>query len=113
MTSVVQSFLRGSCHCGALGFSFQTVLRKVTEELTGLAPESVPILSRPRRAYDIRFGRAAFIFMSATLTCLNAYRFGLKTADSSLLCRQKRCGVYVELKIETAHGAFGIKYQMS
>jgi hypothetical protein len=100
MTSLVQSF-RGGCHCGALGFSFQTALR--------VAEWSV-------RACQCRFCRAhgalttsdssgGLIFHVNDVDLLERYRFGLKTADF-LLC--KRCGVYVGAQIETPHGAFGI-----
>ncbi|MGO9802994.1 MAG: GFA family protein [Steroidobacteraceae bacterium] len=92
---------KGSCHCGAFGFSFQTAL---------------PVAQWSVRACQCRFcrvhgavttsdpgGRLMFRVDDGDL--IERYRFGLKTADF-LLC--KRCGVYVGAQIETAHGAFGI-----
>jgi hypothetical protein len=92
---------KGSCHCGALGFSFQTAL---------------PVADWNVRACQCRFCRAhgalttsdsrgRLTFLVNDVDLLERYRFGLKTADF-LLC--KRCGVYVGAQIETAHGAFGI-----
>jgi hypothetical protein len=91
----------GSCHCGALGFSFQTAL---------------PLAQWSVRACQCRFcrthgalttsdpaGRLTFHVNDAA--ALQRYRFGLRTADF-LLCR--RCGVYLGAQIETARGAFGI-----
>ena len=100
MTSLLREF-KGSCHCGALGFSFQTAL---------------PVARWSVRACRCRFCRAhgamttsdpsgRLIFHVDAAESLQRYRFGLKTADF-LLC--KRCGVYIGAQIETAHGAFGI-----
>jgi hypothetical protein len=100
MTSIVGNF-KGSCHCGALGFSFQTAL---------------PVAKWSVRACQCRFCRAhgalttsdsagQLMFDISDVDLLKRYRFGLKTADF-LLC--KRCGVYVGAQIETFHGAFGI-----
>lgn len=91
----------GSCHCGALRFSFQTEL---------------PVVKWSVRACQCRFCRAhgalttsdplgRLMFRVSHDELLEHYRFGLKTADF-LLC--KRCGVYVGAQIETTHGAFGI-----
>jgi hypothetical protein len=92
---------RGSCHCGALAFSF-------------LTPLAVPQWSV--RACQCRFCRAhgarttsdpegRLMFQVGEVEALQRYRFGLRTADF-LLC--SRCGVYIGAQIETAHGAFGI-----
>jgi hypothetical protein len=100
MTFLLRNF-KGGCHCGALGFSFQTAL-------------AVPKWSV--RACQCRFCRAhgalmtsdpggRLMFHISHVELLERYRFSLKTADF-LLC--KRCGVYVGAQIETAHGAFGI-----
>jgi hypothetical protein len=91
----------GACHCGALGFSFQTEL---------------PVASWSVRACQCHFCRAhgalttsdprgRLRFHVSHDELLERYRFGLKTAEF-LLCR--RCGVYVGARIETPHGAFGI-----
>jgi hypothetical protein len=100
MISVLQNF-DGGCHCGALGFTFQTAL---------------PVARWNVRACQCRFCRAhaalttsdpdgRLMFQVRDRGLLVRYRFGLKTADF-LLC--KRCGVYVGAQINTAHGAFGI-----
>ncbi len=95
-----QSF-DGSCHCGAVGFTFRTAL--------AVSEWSV-------RACQCRFCRShgalttsdpagSLSFRASTPELLNRYRFGMKTADF-LLCR--RCGVYVGAQIETDRGRFGI-----
>jgi hypothetical protein len=100
MTFSLREF-QGSCHCGALAFSFETAL---------------PVARWSVRACQCGFcrahgalttsdpaGRLAFhIERGETLL---RYRFGLKTADF-LVCR--RCGVYLGAQIETPGGAFGI-----
>jgi hypothetical protein len=91
----------GGCHCGALGFSYQTAL--------AVAEWSV-------RACQCRFCRAHgalttsdsaghLAFNVKQVEWLQRYRFGLKTADF-LLCG--RCGVYLGAQIETTRGTFGI-----
>lgn len=91
----------GGCHCGALGFSFDTAL---------------PVARWSVRACQCGFCRAhgalttsdpagRLAFHIAHLGTLRRYRFGLRTADF-LVC--KRCGVYLGAQIETARGAFGI-----
>jgi hypothetical protein len=93
--------LQGSCHCGALGFSFET---------------SLPVTQWSVRACQCGFCRAhdamttsdpggRLTFQVNEANALQRYRFGLKTADF-LLCR--RCGVYLGAQIQTARGAFGI-----
>ncbi|HEY0480536.1 MAG TPA: NUDIX domain-containing protein [Kofleriaceae bacterium] len=89
----------GACHCGALGFAYETAL----------APSAWPI-----RACACGFcrshGAATTSDPAGTLelTCRDAeqrvrYRFGLRTADF-WLCRT--CGVY--LGAATADGRFGL-----
>ena len=91
----------GSCHCEALGFSFQTTL---------------PVARWSVRACSCRFCRAhgalttsdpsgRLVFQAREAEALQRYRFGLKSADF-LLCG--RCGVYLGAQTETAHAAFGI-----
>jgi len=100
MSSLLRTF-EGGCHCGALGFSFQTA-RAVSQwsvracqcgfcRAHGALTASDP---SGRLAFQVKQGEA-----------LERYRFALMTADF-LLCR--RCGVYVGAQIETTHGAFGI-----
>ena len=92
---------QGSCHCGAIGYRYQTKS----------APERWSI-----RACQCRFCRAhdalsasdpsgSILFAVADEKLLNRYRFGLRTADF-LLCR--KCGVYIGALIETERGQFGI-----
>lgn len=99
MTSPLRTF-EGSCHCGALGFSFET---------------SLPVTQWSVRACQCGFCRARdamttsdpagrLTFQVNEAHALQRYRFGLKTADF-LLCN--RCGVYVGAQIQTEHGAFG------
>ena len=104
MQSAVSSagaIYEGSCHCGALRFSFQT---------------SLPVSAWRVRACQCAFCRARSAlttsdpagrlrFAVSEPQALQRYRFGLRTADF-LLCRS--CGVYIGAQIETAHGAFGI-----
>jgi hypothetical protein len=100
MSPVARTF-EGGCHCGALGFSFQTRL--------------------PVSEWSVRACQCAFCRAHGALTtsdpageltfhvnepqALQRYRFGLKTADF-LLCRG--CGIYLGAQIATAGGAFGI-----
>jgi hypothetical protein len=91
----------GECHCGAIGFAFETSL-------------AVPRWSV--RACQCRFCRSHGVLTTSDpagrlrfrindADSLQRYRFGLQTADF-LLCR--RCGVYIGTQMETARGAFGI-----
>jgi hypothetical protein len=91
----------GGCHCGALGFSFQTAL--------SVEQWSV-------RACQCRFCRAhgalttsdpggRLTFRVDEIGSLQRYRFGLRTADF-LVCR--RCGVYIGAQLESAGRGFGI-----
>jgi hypothetical protein len=91
----------GSCHCGAIGFSYR-------------ASQSPP-------AWRLRACQCAFCRAHAALTTsdpagaitfhehrsgmLQRYRFGLRTADF-LLCRS--CGVYIGAEIAGEAGRFGI-----
>src|SRR5262249_34639861 len=100
VTNVLTVF-QGSCHCGALRFSFQT---------------SLPVTAWSVRACQCTFCRAhgavttsdpagRLMFHVTEAEVLQRYRFGERTADF-LLCR--RCGVYLGAQIQTARGAFGI-----
>jgi hypothetical protein len=100
LTPVLHRF-QGRCHCGALGFSFETAL---------------PVMQWSVRACQCGFCRARGALTTSDPSgrlrfevneagALQRYRFGLKTADF-LLCRH--CGVYIGAQIETADGAFGI-----
>jgi hypothetical protein len=100
MTSQRLEF-EGGCHCGALGFSYQTTLPVARWSVRACRcgfcrAHGVLTTSDPGGRLTFRVGESA---------ALQHYRFGLKTADF-LLCR--RCGVYLGAQIETARGAFGI-----
>lgn len=91
----------GSCHCGAIGFSYRT--------------------HEPPAAWSVRACQCSFCRAHAGLTTsdpsgsvefhehraglLQRYRFGLRVTDF-LLCRA--CGVYVGAEMETEAGRFGI-----
>jgi hypothetical protein len=91
----------GRCHCGAIGFTFETLR----------APADWSI-----RACQCAFCRAhgvlttsdpagSLAFQCADPTRLERYRFGLRTADF-FLCN--RCGVYVGAAMAGEHGRYGI-----
>ena len=91
----------GECHCGSIGYSFQT--RTPPEQWT-------------LRACQCRFCRAHAVvttsdpegtlqFVTRDARALNRYRFGLHTADF-LLCRN--CGVYIGAMMQGEQGRFGI-----
>jgi hypothetical protein len=100
MSSLVRTF-EGSCHCGALGFSFQTQL-PVTEWSVRACQCGFCRAHRARTTSDPT-GRLVFHVKQAE--ALQRYRFGLMTADF-LLCRT--CGIYLGAQIATARGAYGI-----
>ena len=100
MASVLRDF-PGSCHCGALGFSFQTALS--VEQWSVRACQCRFCRAHGALTTSDRGGRLTFHVNE--IASLQRYRFGLRTADF-LLCR--RCGVYLGAQIETAGGAFGI-----
>jgi hypothetical protein len=97
----MQNEWSGSCHCGAIGFTYRTAIE----------PEQWSI-----RACQCSFCRAhdalstsdpagRLVFTASRPEMLHRYRFGLKTADF-LLC--SLCGVYIGAVIVTPGGAFGI-----
>lgn len=96
-----QRTFEGGCHCGALGFSFQTSLPAGAWSVR--ACQCGFCRAHGARSTSDPSGRLAFHVKRAE--ALQRYRFGLKTADF-LLCRD--CGVYLGAQIATAGGAFGI-----
>ena len=100
MTSVIGNF-RGSCHCAAIGFSFQTALSVDQWSVRACQCQ----FCRAHGALTTSDATGRLAFHVSEVESLQHYRFALKTADF-LLCR--RCGVYIGAQIETAHGAFGI-----
>jgi hypothetical protein len=91
----------GGCHCGALGFSFQTALPVTRWSVR--ACQCGFCRAHGARTTSDPSGRLAFHLNEGD--ALRRYRFGLKTADF-LLCRV--CGIYLGAQIATANGAFGI-----
>jgi hypothetical protein len=91
----------GSCHCGAIGFSYRT--------------------HQPPSSWNVRACQCSFCRAHAGLTTsdpsgsieflehrvglLQRYRFGLRITDF-LLCRA--CGVYIGAEIQTGTGRFGV-----
>lgn len=91
----------GSCHCGAIGFSYRT--------------------HEPPAAWNVRACQCSFCRVHTGLTTsdpsgsiefhehqadsLQRYRFGLRITDF-LLCHV--CGVYIGAEIETRAGRFGV-----
>ncbi len=97
----MQTDYTGSCHCGAIGFTYRS----------GIKPERWSI-----RACQCSFCRAhdalstsdpagQIAFVASRPEMLRKYRFGLMTADF-LLC--KHCGVYIGAVIESSGSVFGI-----
>lgn len=91
----------GTCHCGAVGYLFRTVL---------------PPGGWTLRACQCSFCRAHAVvttsdpdgtleFVTRDADALHRYRFGLHTADF-LICRN--CGVYIGAMMRAAQGRFGI-----
>src|ERR1700757_4082953 len=97
----VRRSFRGSCHCGAVTFSFETTLPR--SQWSVRACQCGFCRAHGARTTSDPAGRLTFHVGAAE--ALQRYQFGLKTADF-LICR--RCGVYVGAQIETAQGAFGI-----
>ena len=91
----------GACHCGALGFSYQTALPPGQWSLRACQCR----FCRNHAALTTSDPAGRLTFQVREADALRHYRFGLKTADF-LLCRQ--CGVYLGAQIRTGHGAFGI-----
>jgi hypothetical protein len=100
MSSPLRTF-EGGCHCGALGFSFQTQLP--IAEWSVRACQCGFCRAHGARTTSDPSGRLAFHVKQRE--ALQRYRFGLMTADF-LLCRA--CGIYLGAQIATARGAFGI-----
>ena len=100
MGSLLRTF-EGGCHCGALGFSFQTAL-----PVTGWSVHACQCgFCRGHGARTTSDPSGSLAFAVRQANALQRYRFGLMTADF-LLCRG--CGIYLGAQIATASGAFGI-----
>jgi len=97
----MQTDYTGSCHCGAIGFTYRTAIQ----------PDCWSV-----RACQCSFCRAhdglstsdpagRITFVASRPESLQKYRFGLRTADF-LLCRE--CGVYIGAIIASSGSTFGI-----
>jgi hypothetical protein len=91
----------GSCHCGAVGFSYRT----------GQVPSAWSLRAcqcsfcRAHAALSTSDRSGQVEFRESVSGALNRYRFGQRTAEF-LLCRE--CGVYIGALMETPRGRFGI-----
>lgn len=98
---VLPTEFEGSCHCGSIGFRYQTAI----------APEHWSIRAcqcnfcRAHDALSASDAAGSLEFTASDPDFLSRYRFGLRTADF-LLCR--KCGVYIGALIDTDQGQFGI-----
>ena len=91
--------IHGRCHCGRIGFRFDTLL----------APQDLPLrrcgcsFCRRHGARTTSDAAGSVQFEIGEPTALRRYRFGLRSADF-LLCAE--CGTYLAALIETAAGAY-------
>jgi hypothetical protein len=100
MTSALRAFC-GQCHCGALGFTFETALPPAQWSVRACSCGFCR--AHGARTSSDPAGRLMFRVEDAGL--LRRYRFGMRSADF-LLCG--RCGVYLGAQIEIDARAYGI-----
>jgi hypothetical protein len=91
----------GSCHCGAIGYTYHTAAAPSgwsvrACQCTFCVAHDALSTSDPRGRIEFHADFPEY---------LQRYRFGLGTADF-LLC--KKCGVYIGALIETERGRYGI-----
>ena len=91
----------GSCHCGAIGFSYRTDIRPGRWSIRACQCS----FCRAHDAMSTSDPDGELEFTATKPGMLQKYRFGLGTADF-LLCRH--CGIYVGAAIESDNGKFGI-----
>jgi len=91
----------GSCHCGAIGFTFRTAIELPDWSIRACQCS----FCRAHDAQSTSDPAGQISFIASRLESLQKYRFGLRTADF-LLCRE--CGVYIGAVIASAGNAFGI-----
>lgn len=91
----------GSCHCGAIGFRYRTVLETRNWSIRACQCS----FCRAHHALSTSDPAGSIEFLIREPDLLNLYRFGQGITDF-LVC--KRCGVYVGALIRTATGTFGI-----
>src|SRR5882672_2784603 len=91
----------GTCHCGAVGFSFRT--RLPPGEWSVRACQCS--FCRAHSALTTSDPSGSIEFLEPRSGTLARYRFGQRTADF-LICRN--CGVYLGAVIDSPSGRFGI-----
>jgi hypothetical protein len=100
MDSPVISFV-GTCHCGAVGFSFRTRLSPGEWSMRACQCS----FCRAHSALTTSDPNGSIEFLEPRSGALARYRFGQRTADF-LICRN--CGVYLGAVIDSPSGRFGI-----
>ena len=91
----------GRCHCGALGYEYQTALNPSA----WLVRACQCTFCRAHGALTTSDPRGSLAFVTAEPQHLVRYRFGLRITEF-LLCA--RCGVYLGAAISTPRGRYGI-----
>ena len=97
----MQTDYTGSCHCGAIGFTYRTGIRQEQWSIRACQCS----FCRAHDALSTSDPAGQIAFSASRPESLQKYRFGLKTADF-LLCRE--CGVYIGAVIASAGNMFGI-----
>ena len=91
----------GSCHCGAIGFTYRTAIRPGRWSIRACQCS----FCRAHDAMSTSDPDGELAFTAKRADMLQKYRFGLGTADF-LLCRN--CGIYIGAAINSPNGCFGI-----
>jgi hypothetical protein len=98
MATSAQAF-EGSCHCGAIGFTFRTLSRPNTWRVRACQCR----FCRSHGARTTSDPSGSVSFRISDHNQLQRYRFALGTADF-LLCRT--CGVYIAAVLTSPRGQF-------
>lgn len=98
---MAKTVFNGSCHCGAIGFSYECSSDPATWSVRACQCR----FCQSHDALSTSDPTAQIEFVSEDASQLGRYRFGLMTADF-LLCRT--CGIYIGAVIDTDKGLFGI-----
>lgn len=91
----------GSCHCGAIGFTYEPSVEPAAWSIRACQCA----FCRAHDALSTSDPHGSLSFTAGEPELLQRYRFGLRTADF-LLCRQ--CGVYIGAVIASGGRQFGI-----
>ena len=89
----------GSCHCGAIGFTFETALPPEQWQIREC--QCAFCRGHGARTTSDPAGRVSFHIRDQSL--LRRYQFGLRTADF-LICAN--CGVYLSVVLTSPGGRF-------